>query len=87
MTGGFGEMTGGFGEVTGGFGVMTGGFGEVTGGFGEVTGGFGVMTGAEAPVYKTTPGKPGFGGTLVILSAAKIPFAFEMLHFVQHGHA
>ena len=66
---------------------MTGGFGEVTGGFGEVTGGFGVMTGAEAPVYKTTPGKPGFGGTLVILSAAKNPFAFEMLPFVQHRPA
>ena len=73
-------MTGGFGEVPEGSGMMTGGFGEVTGGFG-------VMTGAEAPVYKTTPGKPGFGGTWVILSAAKNPFAFEMLHFVQHGPA
>ena len=87
MTGGFGEMTGGFGEVTGGFGEVPGGFGEVTGGFGVMTGGFGVMTGASAPVYKTTQGKPGFGGTLVILSAAKNPFAFEMLRFVQHGHA
>ena len=94
MTGGFGEvpegsgmMTGGFGVMTGGFGVMTGGFGVMTGGFGMMTGDLGVMTGAEAPVYKTTPGKPGFGGTWVILSAAKNPFAFEMLPFVQHRPA
>ena len=87
MTGGFGEVPEGSGMMTGGFGEVTGGFGVMTGGFGVMTGGFGVMTGAEAPVYKTTPGKPGFGGTWVILSAAKNPFAFEMLPFVQHRPA
>ena len=41
------------------------------------------MTGAEAPVYKTTPGKPGLEGIRVILSAAKNPSSPEMLHFIQ----